>query len=636
MAVEPSIPSAIAGVVLGLHNVSSFRPKSRVKASPRFTSSISGVHNLVPDDIATIYRLTSLYGNGFDGNGQAIAIVGQSAINTSDIDSFRSAAGLPARTSSNFEQLLVPNSGTSTAVSGDIGESSLDLEWAQGVARGATEVFVYVGNSSNFTVFDAFLYSIDQNLAPVISSSYGNCEQNLPSTFITQLQTETQKANLQGQTITAASGDFGAADCESNSGLPAQGGLGVDIPGALPYVTSVGGTEFTGDADATVTGSCAAATPFWAASCSPTSNGSALQYIPETAWNDTLNPLVNQLSASGGGVSTIFAKPSWQTGTGVPADGKRDVPDVAVAGSPNHDGYLYCVNDSSNPVGPCVSGFRDSTGALNRAGGTSFGAPIFAGITAIWNEAVASSTGQGNINPTLYTHTSNFTDITTGDNKVPCQSGTPNCPTSGTLVIGYSAGPGYDLVTGLGSPKTDALITGSTGYVSSADYVLSRNATVVIASPGQSASSTITISAINGFTGTVQLSCTPPASSSLISCSITSSVNVGATPATATLSITTTKAHAVSGPASAANRSVLWLSGFGSLAGVFLVAVPRRKRGYVGVFGILLFALLAAAVGCGGSSSTPKTPGTPAGTYTVGVSATGATSHSTNVTVIVQ
>src|SRR5262249_13947692 len=159
--------------------------------------------------------------------------------------------------------------------------------------------------------------------------SYGNCEQNLPSSFLTTIQQETQRANLQGQTMTAASGDFGAADC-GNPGadpgvLPATTGLAVDIPGALPYVTSVGGTTFTGDDAGTVTGSCAAATEFWGNSCSLTSGGSALKYIPETTWNDT--GTTNSLSAGGGGASSLFSKPTWQTGAGVPDDGQRDVPD---------------------------------------------------------------------------------------------------------------------------------------------------------------------------------------------------------------------------------------------------------------------------------------------------------------------
>jgi subtilase family serine protease len=643
---ELAVPAAIADVVLGVHGLSDFRPRARAhirKISPEevkanFTSSLSGSHFLIPGDFATIYELKTLYANGFDGNGQQLAVMGQSAINTADLDAFRTAASLPARTSSNFEQVLVPNSGTSTVVSGDVGESSLDLEWAQGIAHGATEIFVYVGNGANSSVFDAFTYAIDNNLAPVISMSYGNCEQNLPSSFIQSMQTLTQQANTQGQTIAAASGDFGAADCENSSALPATGGLAVDIPGALPSVTSVGGTEFTGDAAATVdpsNSSCYLATTYWAGSCGVTSGESALLYIPETAWNDTT--LTNSLSATGGGASGLFPKPSWQTGTGVPNDGHRDVPDIALAASPNHDGFLLCSS------GSCVNGFRDGTAnnGLNVAGGTSFGAPTFAGMVAIWNEAVASQ-GQGNVNPKLYSNVSAFHDITTGNNQVPCASGSPNCPTSGTLVIGYKAGTGYDLVTGLGSPKGNTLISASSGYVSTPDYVLSKNATVTIAAAGQSATSSITISGINGFSGQVSLSCTPPSTTSEISCTIPSSVTVGASPTTAALTISTTKAHALAGPTSAASvpgRVLLWLAGGGAIvAGVFAFGIPAGHTRSRVAFMLLAVCLVGSAVACsgGGGSSTPKDAGTPAGTYTVGVTASGASSHTTSVTVVVQ
>jgi pseudomonalisin len=627
--VEPAVPTALADVVLGVHNLSDFRPRAKAhvrkisqeEVKAHFTSNVSGNHYLVPDDIATLYDLQTLYGKGFDGNGQQLVVVGQSAISVSDLDAFRAAANLPARTSSNFAQLLVPNSGTSTVVTSDANESSLDLEWSAGIAKGATQIFVYVGNNSNFNVFDSLRYAVDNNLAPIISMSYGNCEQAFSSTNVQTFQQLAQQANTQGQTISAASGDFGAADCETTDAIPAIHGLAIDLPGGFPNVTSVGGSEFSADVANPAT--------YW----SPTNNansGSALQYIPETGWNDTA--VVAKLRAGGGGVSTLFAKPTWQSGIGVPADGKRDVPDLALGASPEHDGYLLCSQ------GSCVTGFRDASGGLNVAGGTSFGAPIFAGILALWNEAVAS-TGQGNVNPLLYAHASGFHDITTGNNQVPCASGSPNCPSSGTLVIGYTAGTGYDLVTGLGTPDANALISSSSGYVSTPDYVLSKNATVTITSPGQTASSPVTVTGINGFTGQVTLSCTPPASTSEIGCTIASSVTAGASPVTAALTISTMKAHVVSGPTTALGRqgALFWLTGSSSLiAGVFLFGVSGRHRRYKLALTLLVFAFLAAAAGCGGGSSTPKDPGTPAGTYVVGVTATGTTSHTTTVTVVVQ
>jgi subtilase family serine protease len=636
---ELAVPAAIADVVLGVHGLSDFRPRARAhirKISPEevkenFTSSISGNHFVAPDDFATIYDVKALYTAGFDGTGVRIAVAGQSAINTSDIAAFRSASGLPAITAGNFTTTLVPNSGTSTVVTGDVGESSLDLEWAEGVAKGASETFVYVGNSNATSVFDAFLFAIDNNIAPVISMSYGNCEQNLPSSFLTMLQQETQKANLQGQTISAASGDFGVADCDTSSKLPAQGGLGVDIPGALPYVTSVGGTSLSGDGSAAT---------FW----SPTNNGnngSALQYIPETAWNDTTLTGVNALSASGGGASTLFSKPSWQTGAGVPSDGERDVPDIALAADPNHDGYLLCATDSgaTPPVPPCSSGFRDSSGNLNVAGGTSFGAPTFAGIVAILNQKTGSR--QGNVNPTLYalaaSTPSAFHDITSGNNIVPCGAGTKDCPTTGTAQYGFTAGPGYDQVTGLGSIDAAVLANNwTTGNPAAADFSLFGNV-VTIATPGGTGTSAITVDGRNGYSGSVTFTCTAPASA-FISCSISGSpvaLSSSATSGTVTLTINT--AHAALEPA---GIPFWFTSGGGLLAGVFLIAIPSRRRRWSAALALVTVALIVGAVGCGGSSSsTPKGSGssTPVGSYTVAVNATdGTTTHTTNVSVAVQ
>jgi subtilase family serine protease len=648
-ATELSVPAALENVVLGFHNLDNFRPRARVKVhqvvdasvKSNFTSSLSGIHFVIPGDAATIYDFDGLYNNGFDGNGQQLVVVGQTAINTSDLDAFRSASSLPARTSSNFAQVVVPNSGTSTIVNADLTEASLDLEWSAAIAKGATQIFVYVGNSTNFSVFDSLQYAIDQSLAPVISISYGNCEAALGSSNVQTISGWAQQANSQGQTITAASGDFGVADCDTNSNLPATGGLAVDVPAAIPNVTGVGGTEFTGDGSAVPSNGCAPATPYWASSCSTTSGASALSYIPETAWNDTVAS--NSLSASGGGVSTIFSKPSWQTGTGVPNDGKRDVPDVSLAASPNHDAYLLCANDPTGTVGPCVTGFRDSSNNLNAAGGTSFGAPIFAGFVTVWNEAVAS-TGQGNVNPTLYSlhasHAADFHDITTGSNQVPCGSGTPNCPTSGTLQYGYTAGAGYDLVTGLGTIDGNALVTHSPGYVTTSDFVLSKNAPATISAAGQSGSSTITVSGYLGYSGTVNLTCTPPASV-FITCSFNPSSVTLASSTTSGTSTLTIKTNSTAGLHRQDAPLAPFFAGESAVfAGVLALGLRNRRRSVTGVLILLTLSFVLASVGCGGSSHSGGSGGgstTPAGTYNVTVTGTsGSTTHTTNVSVTVQ
>jgi subtilase family serine protease len=629
-SVEPSVPSALGEVVLGVHGLSNFRPKPRARVRrvasealrPNFTSG--GAHFLAPDDWATIYNVTSLYATA-TGAGQSIAVAGQSDVLDADLDAFRMAGGLPPRTASPFQRKIVPNSGTSVVVctptNCDQDEASIDVEWAQAVAKGATIIFVYVGNNQSMNVFDAFQYAIDNDVAPIISMSYGNCEQNLPSSFLTAVQQMTQQAAMHGQTIAAASGDFGAADCDDLPALPAQGGLGVDIPGASPYVTSVGGASFDGD--------IANASNFWNAANNG-SGGSAKSYIGETTWNNTV--LFNQLSAGGGGASIVFSKPSWQTGTGVPSDGARDVPDIALAADPQHDGYLFCVTDVG---GNSCPGNAFSTAGV--AGGTSFGSPTFAGIVAILNQKTGSR--QGNINPALYAlaaaNVGAFHDITTGNNIVPCDPATIDCPTSGTAQYGFSAGPGYDQVTGLGSIDAAVLVNNwNSASPTAADFLMFGHV-VGISAAGGSGTSTITVESRNGYSGTINFTCTAPTSAK-IGCSVSGgpiALSNGTPSGTVTLSITTAAAGLTPGTAP------LWLGGSGAVfAGVFVLGIPAKRKRVAPGLTLITVALILSAMGCGGSSkSGGGGTGTPAGNYTVSVTGTdGTTSHTTDVSVSVQ
>ena len=151
----------------------------------------------------------------------------------------------------------------------------------------------------------------------------------------------------------------------------------------------------------------------------------------------TTRPNTKCFAASGGGASSChasgcssggFPKPSWQTGTGVPNDGVRDVPDIAMAASADHDGFLFCsVAGGAN----CANGVNTS----ETVGGTSVSTPVFAGIIVLLNQELGGNPpGVGNPNSNLYTLAKNtssgiFHDITTGNNKVPCTKGTKNCAT---------------------------------------------------------------------------------------------------------------------------------------------------------------------------------------------------------------
>jgi subtilase family serine protease len=422
---DPAVPSAIADVVLGFKSLNNFklRPRAKVrtidKLSPDFTSSTSGNHFVVPNDFATIYNLAPLYAAGLDGRGQTIAVVGQTDIQISDIHTFRSVSGLPAN-----DPVVILAAGSSdpgTNVN-DLTEADLDIEWAGAIAPNAQIIYV-----NSFDVMYSLQYAVDQHVASIVSITYGDCENHYDPLEVRGLVSIAQQASAQGMTIVAAAGDSGAADCDLGI---AKEGLAVDLPASLPFVTAVGGTEFQDTASS------------WS-NTNNGSNGSALAYIPEGAWNDSAVEGVP--AAGGGGPSFLFSKPDWQVAAGVPNDNSRDVPDISFDASPDHDGYLFCSN------GSCVNGFRSGTGTLFVAGGTSVVSPAFAGIVALINEKLGSA--QGNVNPTLYklasTAPSAFHDITIGGNQVPCTMGTTDCPNGGS--IGYAATAGYDLATGLGS-----------------------------------------------------------------------------------------------------------------------------------------------------------------------------------------
>jgi uncharacterized protein (TIGR03437 family) len=435
-ASAPSVPAAFGPVVKGIRGLDDFRmkPRSRPAASkpnlskpdvskPHYTDG-QGNNYVAPGDFATIYDVTPLYSAGINGTGQKIAIAGQIEVNLSDIQQFQSMFDLPAN---NPQMLLVPGSSNpgSNPNSGDLAESDLDLEWSDAVAPNATIVFVYSSD-----VMTSLQYAIDQKLAPVVSVSYGSCELETPASEYNAFVAWGEQANAQGITWFAASGDDGAADCADSE----NPGLAVDLPGSTPGVTSVGGTQYVEGTGA-----------YWNAT-NNANGSSALSYIPETTWNTSAED--GEPSASGGGASVLFSKPSWQTGPGVPADNARDVPDVSLNASDDHDGHLVY-----------------TSGSLQVYGGTSVSAPSFAGLTALLNQKLGSG-GVGNINPKLYSlaqsNPSIFHDVTTGNNivTVTCSRRQPDCTDT---PVGYYAGVGYDQATGLGSVDAYKLVSGWNG-----------------------------------------------------------------------------------------------------------------------------------------------------------------------------
>jgi len=431
-ASEPSVPASIGGLILSVRGLSDFhlKPYARLKGPvpiPRYTSGSSGNIYVAPDDLATIYDIEPLLSSGIDGTGQTIAVVGQTNIDIADVQTYRKFFNLPAK---DPQLILVPTSKDPGISSDDLVEADLDIELAGAIARNAQVLFVY---SSDVEV--SLQYAISNQVAPVISMSYGLCETLTGTTDLSSMRALAQQANAQGQTWIAASGDNGAADCYTGNGRGASGSqLAVDAPASIPEVTGVGGTEFNEGSGT-----------YWA-TANNANHASALSYIPEMAWNDSA--IDGSPSASGGGASSQFSKPSWQVAAGVPSDNARDVPDIALPASVDHEGILIY-----------------SGGNLELVGGTSCAAPTFAAITGLLNHylianGLQSTAGLGNVNPRLYALAGSggiFHDITVGNNVVDGCIGARGVCNTGP--VGYSAGPGYDQATGLGSVDAYNLVT---------------------------------------------------------------------------------------------------------------------------------------------------------------------------------
>lgn len=613
---DPMLPAALKGMVEGIRGLNNFHPKprairKRAAFQPRFTSSVSGTTYLTPADFATIYDINPIYNSGLDGTGETIAVAGQSDIQLSDIEAFRSAAGLPA----NDPEVVLAGKDPGTK-SGDQSESELDLEWAGGIAKNAHVVFV---NSSD--AFTSVNYAIDNNLADVLVITYGACESAVGEASVDSINSILEQANAQGMTVVAASGDDGAADCDAGtSSTPpsvASQGLAVDFPASSPYVTAVGGTEFDEGSET-----------YWQAQSTNDILSSALSYIPEVAWNYTTAN--GYLSATGGGVSSYNAKPTWQAGSGVPADGMRDVPDISFTASPDHDGYLVCSGDGasvSKSIPDCTNGFRDANQDLDAVGGTSAPVPAFAGIVALLDQ---QSGRQGNINPNLYSlasiSTDIFHDITQGNNIVPCQKASKDCPTTGAMQIGYSAGTGYDQVTGLGSLDAYHLLSEW-----NARFTISPNPAALTVTPGSAASSTIMVTPAGSFDGPVSFSCTVSGGLANTTCSVPGTVTGSGT---VTLTVTAgTTALNLYGYAQWLRPAAF--AGFGIL--LFLLWPRKRVR----MVTIALAVCSLAAVSCGGGNSSAPVQGmalqptTETGIVTVTATA-GVMTQTATVSVTVQ
>ena len=534
-ASDPEIPAALGPAIAGIYSLHDFysKPLHRTvglmrrsaatgkwtpadASSPQFFTDVNGedYELITPYDFATIYNVLPLWTatSPIDGTGQKVAIAGRSDVVLSDVATFRSDFGLPV----NAPTVIVNGPDPGVPSEGDQIENTLDIEWSGAVAKGATIDFVTSKNTSNSGGdFLSDEYIVDNDVAPVMSSSYGNCELNNGTGGNAAINSLWQQAATEGIAVFIAAGDQGSAGCDSDDQTPpdsASEGLQVNGLASTPYDVAVGGTDFDYIGDAST---------YWNSTNAPTTQSSAKGYVPEIVWNVTCtNPVVDTILGFGGeettcnyikthsvdtflltigggsgGVSACttpsgstpttcaggYAKPSWQTGTGVPADGHRDLPDVSLFAANGLLGsaYLVCVS-SASPDGTCSFNNTSDVLALS-VGGTSVSSPAMAGVMALINQKMG--TPQGEPNSVLYQlagldNLSNcnastvgngsaciFYDTTSGNNAMPCATASQNCVTSTTgdtigVLSGYTAGTGYDLGTGLGSANVTNLVNG--------------------------------------------------------------------------------------------------------------------------------------------------------------------------------
>jgi hypothetical protein len=544
-----SIPTALAPVVVGIKSLHNFFAKPQHHTVPPFDKSASsglipasyqaaalnipgGLHAaaadttglagvrpgyapgdgyqlLVPYDMATIYNYKSLWtaATPINGTGQTVALAGTSNIVLSDVASFRAATGLPA----NVPKIIITNTDPGTTnLLDDRFENTLDVEWSGAAAPGASIVLVTSSQTSQTTdaLYASESYIISNNVAKIMSVSYGECELGMGTAGNQEYANLWQQAYTQGIAVFVSSGDSMAAVCDNGYYNPstdyaAEFGLSVSGMTSTPYNVSVGGTDFN------------STSANWSSTNNSANMSNAVGYIPEVPWNDTVtNPilisdfdseldvnysaekwanylLTNYGIGSGlydavippvggsGGVSNCatsngstpsscsggYAKPSWQTGvTGILSTDKRTVPDVSFFASSGFLGVAYLICDSqppgySSPI-PCSY----PANALDMAvGGTSVSSPVMAGVMALINQKAGVS--QGNPNPALYSlaakqnygscsaeSTANssscyFNDIDTGTVAAVCYGGTTNCtPQTSGDVLGILSG--YSATTG--------------------------------------------------------------------------------------------------------------------------------------------------------------------------------------------
>ncbi len=554
---DPRIPAALAPVVEGVVSLHDFMPHAL--AAPRgnytFTSGGSTYQAVVPGDLATIYNFTPAYTAGYTGLGQTIVVLEDSDVynKANDFATFRSTFGLPSATLTEVHPTGGPGGSCSDpGVNSDDVEAEIDAEWAGAAAPNATIELASCKDTTNFGGFIALqnLLAVWSPVTPhpsIVSISFGESEAQNGATGNAYINGLYQTAVAEGVSVFVSAGDEGAASSDAGA-TTATHGITVSAYATTEYNVATGGTDFADTYDGTTA-------TYWN-STNATYYNSAKSYIPEIPWNDSCaGQLITTalgfttpygtaglcasstarqdgllaVAAGSGGPSNCFtgvpsqpgvasgtckgyAKPSWQSVYGNPADGVRDIPDVSLFASNGMWGHYYvvCYSDPGKGRGgsPCTGAPSTWAGF----GGTSLTAPAMAGVQALINQRMGAA--QGNPNPNLYqlartaygaagnsacnsslgTESCVFHDVTFGDMDVNCSANSANCYDPGATGTGggggglggrggfgggggggnggggvlststssyaraYGTAPGWDFATGIGSVNVYLLV----------------------------------------------------------------------------------------------------------------------------------------------------------------------------------
>ncbi len=588
---DPEIPTELTPAVMGVVQMHNFKPHANLepRTQYRVTSGSGTAYNVVvPADLQTIYNISPLYRQGLYGQGQTIVVVEDALPYSNDPTTFQSTFGLVqyGGSWSNTHPNAGNNCTAPTSPNPDEGEANIDVDAVLAVAPGATVQAASCDDGTPVSTFGGLL-ALENLVAAgsppaVVSISYGECEAGIGQAGNAAFLSAYQSAAAAGVSVFVSSGDQLSSSC-SNGYNYGYYGIGVSGWGSTPYNVSVGGTDFEDTYNAKDAIVPLPTSTYWN-SGNTTTDGNAKSYVPEIPWNDSCaswllssyngytntygstgfcNSTVGRANyvtiggASGGpsgcanGASTSgyvsagcagYAKPSWQSGIfGNPADGVRDMPDVAMFAANGVWGHFFviCWSDTANyaadgatscnlppnPVGstPTWSGF----------GGTSVAAPLMAGIQALVNQKWAAR--EGNPNP-IYYQIANaefgssgesacyainqparaglasacaFNDITEGDINVVCRQngGSHPCylPTGTNGVLSTEPAASVSVITG-GSGYTSAP-TCTLGAPATSSAYLSPAGATLYAGGTQAGTCTATINAGSKATaGTIVVS----------------------------------------------------------------------------------------------------------------------------------